>query len=389
MYIVKACRREFGEHMSDYSYIGMDREEIDTPALLIDLDLLEENIETMAGYYRGKRSAALLPHQKGHRLPIIAKKQIDGGAKGVSMTSLGLAEYYVNCGITNILITSEIYGRNKIRRLCSLSRHANITVGVDDVENVRQLSEAALAGDTRINVAVELYMGARSCGVEMGDVKSFVKEVVRFRGVNFRGLWWHQGSLASMRSWEERRKADFETMDKVAALKDELQDEGITVEMLSGGYTATWNITPEYPHLSNVGVQAGSYVFSDWCSHEFEGLEVFDYALTVLTRCISKPKENQALFDFGMNSCADEATHDYGSVVGPKFKDLLGVKGVYQREEISTVLFDRRDGSIRVGDVFEAIPPHSDTTAKIHDKYYCMRNNKVEAIWPNYGRGLF
>ena len=103
-----------GEHVSDYPCIGMDKEEIDTPALLIDLDALEKNIKTMADYYRGKKGAALLPHQKGHRLPIIAKKQIDAGAKGVSMTSFGLAEYYVNCGITKILITSEIYGRNKI-----------------------------------------------------------------------------------------------------------------------------------------------------------------------------------------------------------------------------------------------------------------------------------
>jgi len=372
----------------DCSYIGMDKEEIDTPALLIDLDVLEKNLRTMADYYRGKKSAALLPHQKGHRLPIIARKQLNLGAKGVSMTSFSLAEYYVNCGFTNILITSEIYGENKIRRLCGLSKHADVTVGVDNIINVRHLSEMALANNTRINVAVELYMGGESCGVEIEEAKSFVKEITKHRGVNFKGLWWHQGSLAKIRSWEKRRKAHFETLDKVAALKDEIEDAGIDVEMLSGGYTCTWNMTPDYPGLKDVGVQAGSYVFSDWCSHEIEGLEVFDYALTVLTRCISTPKPGKALFDFGMNSCSDEATDDYHKIVGPKFKDLEGIKKIYQREEISAVTFENPSREIKVGEVFELIPPHSDTTAKLYDKYYCIRGDKVEAVWPNYGRGL-
>jgi len=375
--------------MSHSTYIGMDKEEIDTPALLIDLELLEKNVKTMAEYYRGKKGTTLRPHQKGHRLPIIAKKQIGAGAKGVSMTSFGLAEYYVNCGISDILITCEIYGGNKIKRLCSISKHADVTVGVDNIENVRQLSTAALGSDTKINVAVELYMGASSCGVKIEEAKSFVKELIKFKGVNFKGFWWHQGSLADIINWQERKKAHFETLNKIALLKDELDDEDISVEMLSGGFTCTWNITPECPRLSNVEVQAGSYVFSDWCSHESEGLEVFDYALTVLTRCISTPKRGEAMFDFGLNSCSHEHTDNYLNVVGPKFKDLDGVKKIKQREEISMALYENPSREIKVGDVFELIPPHSDTTAKLHDKYYCIRNNKVEAIWSNYGRGLF
>jgi len=374
----------------DCAQIGMNKEELDTPTLLINLDALERNIKTVADYYRGKKGAALLPHQKGHRLPVIAKKQIRAGAKGLSMTSLGLAEYYVDCGITDvpILITNEIYGVNKIKRLCSLSKHAYVTVSVDNIENVRNLSEMALANNTKINVAVELWMGTKSCGVEIEKAKSFVEKIVKFRGVNFKGIWEHEGSLGSIKNWEERKNAHFKTLDKLAKLKDEIEDAGINVEMLSSGFSCTWNITPEYPRLSNVGVQAGSYVFSDWCSHSIEGLEVFDYALTVLTRCISRPKPNLALFDFGMNSCSDEATNNYFNVVGPKFKDLLGVKEIHEREEISAVVLEKPSGEVNVGDVFELVPPHSDTTAKLHDKYYCIRNNKVEAIWPNRGRGL-
>jgi D-serine deaminase-like pyridoxal phosphate-dependent protein len=367
-------------------YVGITKEEIETPALLIDVDIMEKNIRTMADYYQSKKHAALRPHQKGHRLPIIARKQLDAGATGVSITSLGLAEFYVSSGIDDILITNEICGASKIRRLCALSKHSNVTIGVDDIENVRQLSDAAIANDTKINVAAELYMGRATCGVELEKTKQFAKQVEKYRGVIFKGLWWHE-DLFGARSLDERRRVHFELLDRIRALKDEIEDAGMAVQMLSGGHTWSWNITPEYTGLSKVEVQAGSYVFSDWCLRGVEGFESFECALTVLTRCISRPKPNEAMFDFGMNSCTDECGHDYHNIVGPKFKDLVGVEEVFEREELSfAVLQD--ETKVHVGDLFEVIPPHCDTTAKLYDKYYAMRDGKVEAVWINYGRGL-
>lgn len=373
-----------------YGCVGMDREDIDTPALLLDLDLLEKNIRVMAEHYRDRKHVALRPHQKGHRLPIIARKQIDAGAIGVSMTSLGLAEYYVDCGINDIFITCEISGRNKIKRLCNLSKHANVIVSVDNIENVRQLSEEALLNNVKLNVAVELWMNPGSAGVDIREAKQFVKELLKYNGVYFRGLWWHEGHLVRIKSWLERKEREFQILDEIAILKDEIEDEGINVEMLSGGFTATWNITSQYTKIGSppIELQPGNYVLMDWCSRQLEGLEVFECALTVLTRCISTPKPGIAIFDFGMNSCADEDSNNYHAVVGPIFKDLEGVKEVYLREEIAVVRFEDPNVKVKVGEVYEVIPPHGDTTAKLHDVYYCMRKGKVEAIWPNYGRGL-
>ena len=383
-----------------HEYLGMDKEEIDTPALLIDLDLLEKNIKTVADFYRGKKGAALRPHQKGNRSPMIAQKQIDAGAKGVAMTSFGLAELYVNFGIKDILVTNEIYGKNKITRLCSYSKHGDLTVGVDNIQNVKQLSNAALVNNTKINVAIELYMGLGGPGIRDWETKAlpFVKEITELKGIHFKGIWWHQGGLGSIFNWEERKRAHFETLDKVATLKAEIEDAGIGVEMLSGGHMCTWNMTPLYTGLSNVGVQAGNYVFCDWVDKLLEGNELFECALTVMTRCTSRPGNKEAIFDFGINTCSDEAGGSgggkikggYTSVVGPRFKDLEGVDyPVHQREEISWVTFEHPSRDIDVGDVFEVIPPHADTTAKLHDKYYGIRDNKLELIWPNYGRGLF
>jgi len=371
-----------------FDYVGMRKEELPTPALLIDLDLLEKNIRTMSEYYRGRKNAGVIPHQKGHRLPIIARKQLEEGAKGVSMTSLGLAEYYVQSGIDNILITSEICGRAKIAKLCGLSKQANIVTGVDSLENIRQLSEAALENHTVIKVAPEMYDGTGSCGVKASKMKDFVKELNNHRGIEFEGFW-HHGQESNIVKFSERRSAHFKTLDEMARLKDEMEDSGIEVRLLSAGYTCTWNITPEHT-LKNVLVQAGSYVFSDWCSHHhLEGLEAFDCALTVLTRCISRPAPNEAMFDFGLNSCSDECGENYDLIVGPTFKDISGINAVHEREEISLAVFNEPRVDVKVGDAVEVIPAHSDTTAKLHSVYYGIRNGVVEVVWPNYGQCLF
>ena len=367
-------------------HIGMPVEEIETPALLIDLDTMEKNIETMASYYRGKKGAALRPHQKGHRLPQIARKQVAAGAVGVSMTSPGLAELYVNSGIDDILITREVYGRSQIARLCGLARHGAITLTVDDVSNARQISEIGRSLGTRVNVAVEVYALTGSCGVPIDDVGAFVGEISKLDGIHFRGLWWHELMLSG--PLLKRRADHFAFLDQIVELKESIEESGFGIEMLSGGHSATWNITPEYGGLKDVGVQAGNYVFSDWKDREVEGLEVFESSLTVLTRCISRPRPDEALFDAGLNSCANESGTDYSQIVGPRFKNLTGIDRVRLREEMASINCKNASSEIRTGDLYELIPPHGDTTAKMHDRYYGIRNGMVEVIWPNLGRGL-
>jgi len=287
-----------------------------------------------------------------------------------------------------MLITSEIYGKSKVDRLCGLAKQANIIVSVDDFKNVRQLSQAALDKHTLIKVAGELYGGRSSCGVQFSQMKDFVKNLRDYRGVQFEGLW-HHGQESNIVKFSDRKAAHFKTLDEMARVKDEIEDAGTEVPFLSAGYTCTWNITPEH-NLKDVLVQAGSYVFSDWCSHHhLEGIEAFDCALTVLTRCISRPKTDEAMFDFGMNTCSDECGENYHQVLGPFFKDLDGVERVTEREELSLAVFDGPRADVKVGDTFEVIPAHSDTTAKLHPSYYGIRDDIVKVVWPNYGQCLF
>ncbi len=222
----------------------------------------------------------------------------------------------------------------------------------------------------------------------MDKVKSFLNEIKNLGGIHFKGLWWHELYGLNV-GLPERRKNHFAMLDKVAALKEDLEDAHYNIEMLSGGYSITWNITPEYSRMSNVGVQAGAYALSDWCFRKVEGLEVFDCALTVLTRCISRPKSDEVVFDFGLNSCSDESSENYRDNIGPKFKDIDGIEELWQREELACASCKNASREIRVGDVFEVVPPHGDSTTKMYDRYYGIRDGKVEIIFPNLGRGLF
>jgi D-serine deaminase-like pyridoxal phosphate-dependent protein len=252
-------------------HIGMPVEEIETPALLIDLDTMEKNIETMASYYRSKKGAALRPHQKGHRLPQIARRQISAGAVGVSMTSPGLAELYVNSGVEDILITSEVYGKDKIAKICGLSRHSAVTMSVDDLANARQISEVSRSLGAKVNVCVEIYTHPGSCGVQISKAKGFAKGISRLGGIHLRGIWWHEGLLSG--TLLKRRAEHFAFMNEIVRLKESLEDSGLDIEMLSGGQTNTWNITPEYKGLKKVEVQAGNYVFTDWMDRQEKGLD--------------------------------------------------------------------------------------------------------------------
>lgn len=363
----------------------MEKEELDTPILLLDLDLLEQNIETMANQYEGKKSN-LRPHVKGHRSPMIAKKQLDAGASGISLSTLGLAELMVESGIDDILLTNQIVSDGKIKRAINLSKHSDIKIGVDNLENIKKISEMALERGTKVKVAVELDMG-RS-GVKIGDpaIKLIEKIVSNCEGVIFQGIWWHDGKLASMKDFNLRKERHLSTLNEVKTLKERIEKRGIPVKMVSGGFTCTWNITPQFEELE-VEVQAGNYVFFDWPSSNLEGLEPFDYALTVLTRITSRPDSKRATMDASLHVCSNENSHNYFDIEGPKFKNLEDVESIFLCEENAKVKFNEPKKNIEICDTFELIPPHADTTAKLNDKYYCIRDGVVEMVWDNVGRG--
>ena len=361
------------------SLIGIDKYELDTPSLILDLDIMNRNISRMTDYNK-KVNVELRPHFKTHKSPIIAKKQLKAGAIGIACQKLGEAEVLVNAGIGEILVTNQIANLNKINRLIGLAKHSDIIIGIDNIENAKQISAEGLKNKIKINVALEIFAGR--CGVEAGQpALTLAKNVYKLKGLTFKGLWYHKG-LAHIKDYKTRRKTHLNLLQSVVETKKLLENEGLNPEIVSAGATSTYNITPEINEITDV--QSGSYVFMDTTYKEIEGMELFDTALTVLATVISRPRKDTAIIDSGIKS---NGFH-YGVLNPPVIKDIEGIKVKKFSEEHGILELNSPSRELKVGDKIEIIPSHCCATVNLHDEYIGINNNnKVEVIWPISARG--
>jgi len=357
--------------------IGSCKDEIETPALLIDLDALERNIAKMANYF-SKAKASLRPHAKTHKTPIIAHKQLRAGAIGVCCQKLGEAEVMVTAGIDDVLITNQVVDPQKIERLVGLANHGKVTVAVDDLGVARATSEIAIRRGLKQDVVIEVNVGINRCGVEPGKpTREFAGNLLKFRGLNLRGLLGYEGPFFDIADFEKRKAAANARNKLLVETKDLLEDAGIDTEIVSAGSTGTYNITGNYPGITEV--EAGSYVFMDTTYMKLEGLG-FESALALLTTVISRPTSERAVIDAGLKAI----TQEFGM---PQVKGVEGVRLQSLSEEHGTLKLENPRVKVKIGDKIEIIPSHCCTTVNLHEKYYCTREDVLEAVWDIPARG--
>ena len=356
---------------------GTPRDGLDTPCYLINLDVMERNIEKMAAYFR-HRPVKLRPHMKHHKTPEIAHKQIAAGAVGVCCQKLGEAEAMADGGVDDILITYEIIGPAKISRLVSLARRVNLMVTVDDANNARDLSEAAQAAGVFLGILVDLNCGQNRCGVDPGKPAVELAQVVaRSPGLDLKGLSGYEGHLQAVVDNEERTTRAREAMAKVTATVEAIRNQGLPVEVVSAGGTGTYNITGDYPGITEV--QAGSYVLMDAAYRKV--LQDFDVAGTILTSVISRGSPDRAVLDCGMKGISTDQWP-------PWVVNLPGVEVTKVSDEHLTVrLTDSDSRQLRPGDKVELIPGHNDTTVHLHAHLFALRSGLLETVWEVVGRG--
>jgi D-serine deaminase-like pyridoxal phosphate-dependent protein len=351
--------------------IGTRKEQLDTPILLIDLDVMESNIAKMAAYFRGV-DAELRPHTKTHKTPILAHKQIEAGAIGVTCAKLGEAE-----GIRDVLIANEIVPRQKITRLVNLARHADVMVAVDDPGNVADLSQAAQSKGVHLRVLVEVDIGMKRCGVPPGEpALRLAQEVAESKNLVFAGLMGYEGHTVTIPDFAQRKRETEKGLALLTETKELIEQNGLEVGIVSGGGTGTYNITGQFPGMTEV--QAGSYIFMD--TYYRKVLKDFDCALTVLTTVISRPTKDRAIVDAGMKT----VTKEFGL---PRIKDAAGVELAHLSEEHGKLDLSNSDADLKPGDKLELIPSHGCTTINLHDKFYGVRDGRLESIWDIAGRG--
>ena len=351
-------------------------DEVDTPALILDKAKLTRNIRKMADFAAGG-PAKLRPHAKTHKCVEIAQLQLDAGAVGITCAKVGEAEALADGGIPDILIANEIVGPLKIARLVGLAKRCTITVAVDDVSNVRRLSEAAVAAGVTLRCYVEVNIGMDRCGVEPGEpALALARQVAAHPGLLFCGLQAYEGHLQNLEPFEERRARTEADMRKALIAKEYIEAAGLRVDNISGCGTGTHTITGQLPWMTEL--QCGSYATMD-AQYAAVGGADYENALTVLVTVISRPRPDKAVVDAGFKA------------VTPEFGDpavlLPGAAWLDFSEEHGEITLEGSARALRVGDKIELIPRHGCTTVNLHDTYHMVENGGLVDVWRVAARG--
>ena len=364
--------------------IGMSLDEVDTPALIVDLDAFERNLRHLAERVRGT-GARLRPHAKTHKCPVIALKQIEAGAVGVCVQKVSEAEAMVYGGVRDVLVTNEIVGRQKLRHLMALAHAARIGVCVDDPAQIADLEAAAgEAGVANLPVHVEINMGGNRCGVEPGEPALALARLVEdMPHLSFAGLQAYHGSAQHLRGWAERQEAIAGAVAKAARTRDLLSANGIACDNITGAGTGTF----EFEAASGVytELQCGSYIFMDadyGRNLDKDGAETraFEPSLFVWATVMSRPAAERAIVDAGLKALAFDSgpptVWDEPAAVYERASDEHGRLGIASPTN-----------RLRLGDKIRLVPGHCDPTVNLYDWYVGVRGERVEAIWPITARG--
>jgi D-serine deaminase-like pyridoxal phosphate-dependent protein len=363
---------------------GVSKWELDTPALCVDLDKLEQNIATMRTRL-GATKMASRPHAKTHKCPAIARLQLAAGSIGICTAKVSEAEVFATHGIDRILMTTSNVTPRKIRRAMQIrKRHPQFIQAVDHQQNARDLSDAAREAGVVADVVVDVAVGTRS-GVPPGaqalEVAQFVDTLPNLK---LRGMISYDGGAQHIKGFKEREARSLERFAASVETFEQMKRAGLNTEIFSGGGTGTYNIMHKAPGVTDV--QVGSYIFMD-CQYidigsDTDELVFGDFApsLTVLTTIVNDYFPNALTTDAGAKALTLNKPGPW--VVGEK-----GFTYNAGSDEFGSIRYEAASRAYKVGDKLELIVPHCDPVVNEYDQIYAIRKERVEAVWPVAARG--
>jgi D-serine deaminase-like pyridoxal phosphate-dependent protein len=335
----------------------------------------------MADAVRGK-SVRLRPHAKSHKSAEIALRQIALGATGVCCQKVGEAEALVAGGVSDVLIANEVVGEGKLGRLAALARTAKIAVCADAAQNVADLDAAASRAGVRLDVLVEINVGADRCGVEPGaPALDLARRIAACGNLRFAGLQAYHGGAQHVRSVAERRDAIGRAVGLVRSTRALLEENGIACETVTGAGTGSFPL--ELASGAYDELQPGSYVFmdADYNRNELDAAwPRFGQSLFVWTTVMSRPAAARAVVDAGLKA----SSVDSGM---PLVWRRPGVEFVKASDEHGVLALAPGIEAPLLGEKLLLVPGHCDPTVNLYDWFVCVRNGVVEALWPVSARG--
>jgi len=351
-------------------------DDLDTPCLTVDLDVFERNVRSCFSRLAGVH---VRPHLKTAKSPEVARLLLDAGATGVCVAKLGEAEVMLAGGIEDVLITSEIAGRVKVRRLALLESEwpaARVRIVVDSWDGASAIDEA-LSGT--LETLIEVNVGQNRCGVAPEDALALADRIRGLERLRLVGLQGYEGNLQHVRDAEERRQLCDLSMGRLAAAAEQVRAGGHDIDVVSTGGTGTAEFCAAHDAVTEV--QPGSFAFMDADYLDTGGIP-YESSLVAIATVISRPAPDRAVIDAGLKTLSDDS--------GPA--RLVGVPGwSYQHggdeHGVLTPNGEPDRLELRVGDRVALIPSHIDPTINLHDVMYAHRGGKVEATWSVAARG--
>lgn len=364
---------------------GMAESEIDTPALLIDLDAFEANLDRMAALLAPTK-AKLRAHAKTHKSPVIAHLQIARGAVGQCVQKVAEAEALAWSGVPDILVSNEIVDRAKLARLAALAPLTRIAVCADDPAEVPVLEGIAEAAGARLSVLVEIDVGAGRCGVAPGEpAVALARQIAASPHLRFMGLQAYHGAAQHIRGHAERKTASTAAIAHTERTVEQLRRRGLDCPIVTGGGTGSF----EFEAASGVysEVQAGSYCFMDAdYARDLDGsgapIATFAQSLFVLTTVMSRARAGIAVVDAGHKAVAVDSGL-------PLVWQHSGIRYVAASDEHGNLAIAPECATPALGEKLRLVPGHCDPTVDHFDWYVGVRGGRVECLWPIAARGGF
>ncbi|MBM04449.1 MAG: hypothetical protein CL766_06675 [Chloroflexi bacterium] len=349
-------------------------EDLDTPSLIVDLDALDYNLQSVSDLYKDT-DCKMRQHTKNIKSPRLALRQINKGGTvgGVCTAKLSEAEVMVEGGINDVLIPNQVVHSDKISRMCALARQADIKVCVDNIENVKMISSIASKNSVEIGILIEVDTQMGRAGVRSNEEGVAIAKLTQdLPGVKFKGVMSHQ-SLPEFIDQEDRWQVGRDTIQICLDVKNAIEQEGIPVEIVSSGETFTIDVATDIPGVTEV--EGGSYALMGH-TYDYMGYKL---ANKILTTVISNPSDCKFIGDVGT------LAHSWTGF-GPTVYSRPDVKVDKFRENHVVFTTDKSD-SLAIGDKLLLEPHYQDMLVNRWDQYICIRNGIVEEVWDIPGRG--
>lgn len=358
--------------------IGVDKHQLDTPVLCVDLDRFEHNLRTMARIVQSA-GKAWRPHVKGHKTTAIAARELREGALGITCAKLGEAEVLAAAGMRNLLVANVIAGARKVDRAAALCRSAELILCCDHYAQAEPLAAACRRIGVRCRVLVDINVGMNRTGIRPGkDAVELGQAIDRLDGLELVGIMGYEGHLMRVPDRSDKERQVREAMSILEQARDRFQHSGLRCDIVSAGGTGTMHITATCPAITEV--QAGGGVFGDPMYTDTMGVAELEPAVTVLATVVSRPDLNRAILDSGRKATNPD-------LYMPIVKDRPDAKVKSLSAEHCILELGPQSQELRIGDQVELIVGYADFTTPLHDEFYGFRGDRLEAIWPIWARG--